>query len=149
MMKDETRARLVAVAAELHPDLRDALLTLIDAHSRASEVARLESELERARDLNAELRRALDARETAWRMHAESAEREYVRALNAMLASPGGNDPDVDRWGGHAEVWRRVADAARRQAGDPVPDYRSTDWRASNGVYSQERVQQWRAQERV
>ena len=146
-LTDGTRADLSRLAEFAHPELARALRTLIDADSRASEVARLEADLQRARDLNHELRRHLDAREVQWRMHAESAEREYVRALNAILASRGGDGPDVDRWRGNAETWRRCAQAARRQAGDAVPDYRSVEWRARNGVYSAECVEEWRGQE--
>lgn len=149
MMKDETRARLVGLAAELHPDLRNALLVLVDADSRANEVARLQDELQRAHDLTRELRRHLHAREKAWRDEAVYHEREYVAALNAVLAAPHDNDPDVHRWRGHAEARRIAAARARRQAGDPEPEYRSAEWRAANGVYSEERVRLWRAQERA
>jgi hypothetical protein len=77
-------------------------------------------------------------------------ERDYVQALNSLLAHPGGdsNLEDYWRWQGHAERSRQIATRLRESIGDPVPAYSSREWRAANGVYSDEQVNKWRDQER-
>jgi hypothetical protein len=68
-------------------------------------------------------------------------ERNYVEALNAVLAAPG-DSPDVDRWRGHAEARRQTCEEIRRQRGLPAVAYTSAEWRAANGVYPQDYLDQ-------
>jgi hypothetical protein len=77
-------------------------------------------------------------------------ERDYVQALNALLAHPGedGEESDYWRWQGHAERSRQIATRLRQSIGDPVPAYGSHEWRTAHGVYSDEQVNKWRDQER-
>ena len=71
-------------------------------------------------------------------------EHRYVQALNAVLGSGGASGPDVDRWRGHAEAYRTVLERFHRALGRKGPDYRSTAWRDSHGVYTAEHVAAWR-----
>jgi hypothetical protein len=72
-------------------------------------------------------------------------EREYVRALNAVLAASDGSSADANRWRGHAEAYRQVCERARRAAGlDPV-EMTSAEWRTAHGVYTDTEVAAFRA----
>ena len=68
-------------------------------------------------------------------------ERDYVRAINAVLAAGPYNDEDVYRWRGHAEAYRQVCERIRRDMDLPTVSYRSDEWRQANGVYSDEYLQ--------
>lgn len=70
------------------------------------------------------------------------AEMEYVRALNAILASPH-ESTDTHRWRGQAEAYRQVAEQICRQTGVEAPAYRSDEWRLPHGVYSPEQLRRW------
>jgi hypothetical protein len=82
------------------------------------------------------------AAEAAVQRVRERAEREYVIALNAVLASPNEN-ADVHRWRGHAEALRQVAEQCCRESGVTVPAYRSDEWRRAHGVYTPEQIARW------
>lgn len=72
-------------------------------------------------------------------------ERHYVEALNAVLATPGGEDgSDVDRWRGHAEAYRTVSEDLRRRFGLPAANLCSREWRDAHGVYTKEQVSAFR-----
>lgn len=64
-----------------------------------------------------------------------SMEREYVNAINAILAAAP-DSSDVDRWRGHAEARRQEAAALRQALGMPQVNHSSREWRMANGVYS-------------
>lgn len=61
----------------------------------------------------------------------------YVMAVNAVLCAPSGS-PDVDRWRGHAESARTIAEWWCRTLDlDPsLCAFSTTEWREANGVYS-------------
>lgn len=60
-------------------------------------------------------------------------EREYVRTLNALKASPNA-DSDYWRWSGMASRLRDCLVEVHELLGQPAPAYRSKEWRAANGV---------------
>jgi len=66
-------------------------------------------------------------------------ERDYVAALNAVIAAPAGYDKtaDANRWRGHAEAYRQVCQRIRRDGGLPWVQYGSDEWRREHGVYSE------------
>lgn len=65
---------------------------------------------------------------------------EYVRALNAVLASSNDSSADAHRWRGHAEAYRQVCTKLRAAAGMEPVDMTSTEWRTAHGVYTAEDV---------
>lgn len=67
-------------------------------------------------------------------------EREYVAAINAVLGAPDDCSADADRWRGHAEARRSMAEDLRRLTGRPAVTYGSAEWRTANGVYTPEQV---------
>jgi hypothetical protein len=76
-------------------------------------------------------------------------ERDYVCALNAILAAYDGNSADAHRWRGHAEAYRQVCERLRRDLGwDPAP-YTSAEWRQVHGVYTDEQVAEFRRHTKV
>lgn len=91
--------------------------------------------------LTCQSKRAREA-EAAVQQVLEFAERQYVAALNAILASPAEN-ADVHRWRGHAEAWRQTAEQCCRAANMTVPAYRSDEWREAHGVYTPEQIARW------
>ena len=74
-----------------------------------------------------------------------SIERHYVEALNAVLATPGCEDnADVDRWRGHAEAYRTVAEDLRRRFSMGAVNYGSSEWRDKHGVYTKAQIASFR-----
>lgn len=71
-------------------------------------------------------------------------ERDYVRALNAILAAYDDSSADAHRWRGHAEAYRQVCERLRRDHGMEPAAYTSTEWRQAHGVYSDEQVAEFR-----
>lgn len=70
-------------------------------------------------------------------------EAAYVRVINALLVSNAG--PDYWRWQGHAEQHVRSLRDLHAVLGTDAPDYRSAEWRATHGVYSDEYLATLRA----
>lgn len=70
----------------------------------------------------------------------------YVMAINAVLCAPAGSG-DVDRWRGHAESARTIAEWwCRKLDLDPsLCAFGTKEWRAANGVYSDAYVASLRA----
>ena len=62
-------------------------------------------------------------------------ERQYVQAINAILAAPPSSH-DVDRWRGHAEAHRQTTEVIRRDLGMPPVSLTTTEWRDAHGVYT-------------
>jgi hypothetical protein len=71
-------------------------------------------------------------------------ERDYVSALNAILAAYDDNSADADRWRGHAEAYRQVCEHLRRDLGWEPAAYTSAEWRHAHGVYTDEQVAEFR-----
>lgn len=65
-----------------------------------------------------------------------SVERDYVSALNAVLASPAEAVDDRQRWRGQAEAYHDIDRAVRARHSFPAPMLRNRGWRELNGVYS-------------
>lgn len=65
-------------------------------------------------------------------------ERRYAEAITAVVnASPDPeSDADVERWRGHAEAYRQMAERIREGIGYPPENYRSREWREQRGVPS-------------
>lgn len=61
-------------------------------------------------------------------------ERCYVEAINAVLSAPPSASADVERWRGHAEAYRTIAERLRSENGLLTVDYRSVVWRQANGI---------------
>jgi hypothetical protein len=76
--------------------------------------------------------------------------RDYVQAINAILAGECVQDPDADtradvhRWRGHAEARRAVLVYLSRLAGREPAAYTSSEWRNAQGVYIEEQVAEFR-----
>lgn len=71
-------------------------------------------------------------------------EDRYVQALNAILGSGGDSGPDIDRWRGHAEACRQIAERLHGAIGIEKPGYQSREWRDSHGVYTEARAREFR-----